>query len=304
MAKSKKKSTAEIQRDLRELGKPDASTPPKPPFDIKKAYVRVGLVLAGVWVLGIGVATWSHSRVPVIVCGVVTALAVGAGIWLVRYMKRSRALTSILQGADTQEGRKAALERLSTEFKKDDSQAVLARAQLEMQDDPRQALRTLETIDLDKVMAPVAAQVRALRAMIHLRLGETSEARQLADALDLGKQQDAKTRATFATVASEAWARTGDAKKAVETLELFNPEEPEFAELKVQMWCARAFAYAGASDTKGVSRALKRLVEMNPNLLGMFIGQKRVHPLLEREAKQLASRSGVMQRKFVRQQMH
>ena len=98
-----------------------------------------------------------------------------------------------------------------------------------MQEDPKKALATLETINLDKVMAPVAAQVRAMRAMIHLTLGETAEARQLADALDLGKQQDAKSRAMFATVAGEAWARTDRRRRRWRRSKLFNPEDPEFA---------------------------------------------------------------------------
>jgi hypothetical protein len=105
----------------------------------------------------------------------------------------------------------------------------------------------------------------------------------------------------FATVASEAWARSGQAKKAVETLELFNPEDPEFAEMKTQMWRARAFAYAGANDMKGAGRALRKLADVNPHLLGMFIGTKKVHPLLEREAKQIVMRLGAAPRRAVRQ---
>jgi hypothetical protein len=216
-------------------------------------------------------------------------------------MKKSEQLGAILKDADTEEGRKAALAKLGTDFKKGDTQAVLARAQLEMQEDPRKALATLEAVDLGKVMSPVAGQVRAMRAMLHLTLGEAQEARALADALDLGKQQDAKTRAMFATVASEAWARTGNAKKAVETLELFSPEDPEYAELKAQMWRARAFAYAGTQDMKGASRALKKLADMSPHLLGMFIGAKKIHPLLEREAKQIVMKAGVVPKRMVRQ---
>ena len=44
--------------------------------------------------------------------------------------------------------------------------------------------------------------------------------------MEVGKQQDAKTRAMFATVAGEAWGRTGSAKKGIELLELFNPKTP------------------------------------------------------------------------------
>ncbi len=171
-----------------------------------------------------------------------------------------------------------------------------------MQDDPRKALGTLESVDLGKVLGPVADQVRALRAMLHLSLGETAPARELADKLDLSKAQDAKTRAMFATVAGEAWARTGQAKKAVETLELFNPEDPEYSETKTQMYRARAFAYAGTNDTKAMTRSLRKLAEMSPHLLGMFVG-KRIHPLLEREAKQLLMKSGAVPRKMVRQRM-
>jgi tetratricopeptide (TPR) repeat protein len=302
MAKSKRKSAEQMQAELRDLTRGDPASS-KPPVDFKKGGIRVALIVGVVWIICGALASWTHSTVPLIVAGVLTAITAGAAFWLVRYVNRQQALGAILQGADTAEGRADALKRLETDFKKGDSQALLARAQLEMQEDPKKALATLESINLDKVMAPVAAQVRAMRAMIHLTLGETAEARQLADALDLGKQQDAKSRAMFATVAGEAWARTGQAKKAVETLELFNPDDPEFAELKPQMWRARAFAYAATNDTRAVSRALKRLAELNPQLLAMFVGTKKVHPLLEREAKQMVMRMGIVPRKMVRQRM-
>jgi hypothetical protein len=296
----KKKSQADIQKELRDLARPDPNKPQKPAFDLKKAGVRVGLILAVVWV----VALIIHHVIAYSVAGVLTLAVGGVAVWLVRYMKRSDALGAILKGAETEEGRKAALEQLETGFKKGDSQAVLARAQLEMQDDPRKALQTLESVNAEKMLGPMADQFRAMRAMLHLTLGETAQARALADELDLGKQQEPKTRAMFATVAGEAWARTGQAKKALETLELFNPEDPEFAEVRAQMWRARAFAHAAQNDMKGVSRSLKRLADMNAQLLGMFIGQKKIHPLLEREAKQIVMRMGAMPRKMVRQKMN
>ena len=75
------------------------------------------------------------------------------------------------------------------------------------------------------------------------------------------------------------------------------------AEMRIQMWRARAFAAAGAGDMKGAGRALRKLAEMSPQLLGMFVGAKRVHPMLQQEAKQLLMRSGAVQRKMVRQKM-
>ena len=296
-AKKKKKSAAEVQKELAELGKPQEE---RPPVDLKKIYVRVAIVAAVIWVIALIVPGW----IPKAVAGVATVLAVGVMIWLDRYVKKSQALGAILKSADSEEGRKKALERLDTEFKKGDTQAVIAKAQLQMQEDPRAALTTLESVNVDKELAPIAGQVRAMRAMLHLTLGETAEARALADKLELGKQQEPKTRVMFAAVAGEAWARTGQGKKAVDTLDLFNPDAPENAELKPQLWRARAFAYAAVNDTKGIQRALKKLADINPHLLGMFLPpQKKVHPLLEREAKQMVQRLGVVQRKMVRPRM-
>ncbi len=107
----------------------------------------------------------------------------------------------------------------------------------------------------------------------------------------------------FAAVAAEAWGRTGLGKKAVELLEVFNPEDPELGEMRIQMWRARAFAYAGAGDMKAAGRSLRKLAEVSPQLLGMFVGVKKVHPMLQQEAKQLLMRSGAVPRKMVRQKM-
>lgn len=302
-SKKKKKSVAAMQRDLRDLAQPVApDAAAKPPVDLKKIFVRVGAVLAAVWLVALVLVRW--SVVPSIVAGVLTVGGVAAGIWVSGYVKKTQALGALLRSAaQTEEGRKEALKKLETDFKKGDTQATIARAQLEMQQDPRKALSTLESLDLSKQIAPVADQVRSMRAMIHLTLGELQEARALVDKMELGKQQEPKTRAMFATVAGEAWGRTGQGKKAVELLEVFNPDDDDFAEMRVQMWRARAFACAGAGDMKGASRALKKLVEMNPQLLGMFLNAKRVHPLLQQEAKQLLMRSGAVPRKMVRQRV-
>ncbi|MBX3209555.1 MAG: hypothetical protein KF764_31265 [Labilithrix sp.] len=298
-SKKKKKSAAEVQKELAEIGKAQED---RPPVDLKKIYVRVGLVVAVVWVIAFIVPVGGF--IPKAVAGVATLVAIGVMVWLDRYVKKTQALGAILKGADTEEGRKKALERLDTEFKKGDTQAVIAKAQLQMQEDPRAALATLESVNVDKELGPIAGQVRAMRAMLHLTLGETAEARALADKLELGKQQEPKTRVMFAAVAGEAWARSGQGQKAVDTLDLFNPDAPEHAEMKAQMWRARAFAYAAVNDTKGIARALKKLADVNPHLLGMFLPpQKKVHPLLEREAKQMVARLGIVQRKMVRQKM-
>jgi tetratricopeptide (TPR) repeat protein len=299
--KKKKQSVAAMQRELAALSAP-AQDSDKPPVNLRKSFVRVGLILGAAWVVALLLPRWSF--IPIGVAGVLTVAAIGLGFWVVRYVNKSRELAALLRSAgQNEDGRKDALRRLETDFKKGDVQAALARAQLEMQQDPHKALATLESVDLGKQLGPVADQVRCTRATIHLQLGELQEARALVDKLELGKQQEPKTRAMFAAVAGEAWGRTGLGKKAVELLEVFNPDEPGYAEMRVQMWRARAFAYAGAGDIKGASRALRKLVDMNPQLLGMFVGGKKVHPLLQQEAKQLLMRSGAVPKRMVREKM-
>jgi hypothetical protein len=292
---TKKKSVAEVQKELRQLSKGEEA----PPVDLKKFYLRVGAFLVVVWVIAFILNSW----IPKAVAGVLTVLAGGIFVWLKATIKKQMALGALLKGADTQEGRKEALDRINAQFKKSDTSAAIAKAQLQMQDDPRAALVTLEAVNLDKELSPMAGQVRAMRAMIHLTLGEAQQARALVDKLDLDKQQEPKTRAMFAAVAAEAWARTGQGQKAVDTLDLFNPEAPDMGELRAQLWRSRAFAAAAVNDTKGVGRAVKKLSEINPHLLGMFVGQKKIHPLLEREAKKVVMRMGIVPHKVVRQKM-
>ncbi len=299
MASKKKKSAAQVQQELRDLAKPTAE---RPPVDMNKLYVRAGGILAVGWVLAGIVTSYAHVRWPLGVAAVVTLAVAAGGVWMIRYVKKSEALGAILRGADTNEGRKEALRKLGTDFKKGDVQATMARAQLEMQDDPRTALETLESIDLGKQMTPVADQVRALRASIHLSLGEAQKARSLADQLELGKQQEPKTRAMFAAVAGEAWARTGNGKKALEILEIFDVDADDMTEMRIQILRARAFAYASTGDMKGAERTLKKLADTNINLLAMFVG-KKIHPLLERAAKNILMRSGAVPRKMVTKRM-
>lgn len=293
----KKRPVESAREELRELSRPKTDAPS---FDAKKVYGRIALVVGAVVIASLILpGPW-----PKVAAGVLVVLAVGLGVWLDRWTKKSQKLGELLrQAGETDEGRREALVRLEADFKKGDAQALIARAQLEMQDDPHKALATLESVDLDKQMAPLAAQVRAMRAMLHLQMGDVKEARALTDRLDLDKQQEPKTRVMMAAVASEAWARTGQAAKAKTTLDLFDADSAEVADLRPQLLRARAFACAADSDVKGVQRALKKLADQSPQLLAMFVGQKKVHPLLEKEARQLVQKLGVAPRRMVRARM-
>jgi hypothetical protein len=206
---------------------------------LKPIALRAGIPLVILWIIAIALTGWWWKAAM----GVLTLALAGVLFWAFRYATRSRQVANIVREVgNTPEARKEAIAKLETDFKKDDTAAIFARAQLQLQEDPRQALRTLETIKLDKVLGPVADETRAQRAMIHLILGETDEARQLVDVIDLSQQKEAKSRATVTSIVGEAWARSGQAKRAVELLETIDPADEIYAELRPQLLRARAFA--------------------------------------------------------------
>jgi hypothetical protein len=265
---------------------------------------RLAIPVVGAWVLCGTIAAFSQAPtlrwVMISIAVVITLLALAVVIWVSRQAKKARGVASILSGVESAEDRKAALAQLDATYKKNDPTAVFAKAQLEMQEDPKKALTTLEQIDLNKVLGPIADETRAQRAMIHLTLGDVGPARQLVDNIDLTRQRDAKTRAMLTAVCAEAWARTGNAKKSVETLALLDPEDAEYEKLRPQLYRAMAYGYAHTNDVKGMRRVLKKLVQIDIRLLGGFM-MKRTHPLLQKEAKKAAEQSGQVPRKMVMQ---
>ena len=303
-AKPTKKHAAEQTR--REAIEAARSAPlpadPLAPENLRKLALRIGIPVLVGWVIAFVLKGW----IPKAVVGVLTLALAGLALWARRFAKKSRKVAEIVRGAGNAEERKEALEKLSTDFKKDDTAALFAKAQLEMQDDPRMALKTLEGIPLDKLMAPAADEARVQRAMIHLLLGETDKARPLVDAVDLTRHKDSKARATVAAIVGETWARTGDAKRAVDLLETFDPSDEAFAELRPQLWRARAFAYAWSQNSRQMRTALRALAALNPQYLTGFITRKKhpmgvnskgVHPLLEKEAYDMVQRSGMVPRR-------
>lgn len=283
------------------VAKPSDMPDPFGKAQVKSLMVRLGLPLLAVWMLCGLIAGVVYSKTMKIVLLTVPALltlaAIGLLIWVARQAGKARGVAKILKNVETQEDRKAALSELESSFKKSDPAAVFARAQLELQEDPKKALATLERIDLGKVMAPIADEARSQRAMIHLMLGEVGPARQLVDGVDLSRHQDARSRAMMAAVCGEAWARSGNAKKALETLNLFDPEEGTFEQLRPQLYRAFAFAYAQTGDAKGMRRVMKKLATQDVRLLGGFM-TKRTHPLLQKEAKKLIEQSGMVPRRM------
>ncbi|MEM6786853.1 MAG: hypothetical protein AAF715_04985 [Myxococcota bacterium] len=304
--KTKRKHEARRQREALQRQQREKLQNMPDPFsreNIKKIAIRLGLAAVVVWGLAFAIGHW----VALAGAGVLTVLTIGVVLWGLNLAKKSKAVANIVKGADTPEGRKEALERLESDFKEGDTAATVARAQLQMQEDPRAALATLESIDLDKVMATVADETRTQRAMIHLMLGETDKARALVDQVDLSRHKEHKTRASLAAIVGEAWARSGQARKAAALIENFDLADDDYADLKPQLLRSLAFAYSWSNQNKKMKKTLRQLQGLNPQLLSGFITKKKnpsgvnprgVHPLLEKEAMTMLMRSGAVPRKM------
>jgi hypothetical protein len=285
----------------------EAPEPKKPSITVpdtrdqlRQLLFRLAIPVAAGWVLCGLIATLVYSPVwkgiLIGIPSVITLLAAGLIVFALRQARKARGVAGILSRVETAEDRKAAIAELDS--KKNDPSAIFAKAQLELQEDPQKALKTLERIDLGKVMAPVADEARGQRALIHLMLGDVSDARNLVNAIDLKRHQEPRTRAMLAAVSAEAWSRSGEAKKAAETLGLFDPEDKAYEQLRPQLYRAWAYAYAYTNDLSGMKRSLKKLLAEDARLLGGFM-MKRTHPLLQKEAKKLLEQSGQVPRKVV-----
>ncbi|MBK8254122.1 MAG: hypothetical protein IPK82_15830 [Polyangiaceae bacterium] len=270
-------------------------------FQPKQLALRLGLPTVIAWIVAFVIPGW----IPKAVVGVLTLALIGVVIYVLRRVQRAQRVVNIVKTAGSAEERKEAISKLESDFKADDAEAVFAKAQLQMQDDPRAALRTLETIKLDRVMAPEADQARVQRAMIHLMFGETENARELVDKVNIENHKDAKSRASVVAIIAEAWARSGQAKRAIELLDTLKVDA-EIEDLKPQLLRSRAFAFAWANQTKQMKQVLKELLAVNPQFLSGFITKKKhpmgvaprgVHPVLEKEAFDMLMRSGSMQRR-------
>lgn len=279
-----------------------ASSMPDPSEQMKKTLGRLAIPVVGAWIVFGSIASFVYSPmwkgILLGIPAVVTVLAVGLGLFALRQSKRARGVVSILGKVESEEDRKAAIQELEAASKKNDPMAIFAKAQLEMQSDPKQALATLERIDLTKVMATTADEARGQRALIHLMLGDVSEARTLVSNIDLKRHQDPQTRALLASVSAESWARGGEAKRALETLGLYDPEDKAYEKLRPQLYRAYAYAYAYTNDLASMKRMLKKLTAIDARILGAFL-TKRTHPLLQKEAKKLLEQSGQVPRKMM-----
>ncbi len=260
------------------------------------ARLALGVVVV-TWLLALGFWSGLESTIPLFVALAITVALGGAALWVRRNLGRSEALGELLGDGDlTPEERSRRVEQLGARVDKGEHAAIIAAAQLEMQDDPKAALAILERADLAKGQKLVVNQIRGMRVMIHLNLGDLKAARLIADEVELEKTPDLATRANLAGVVAEAWARSGNPIEADELLAGYDPGAKALFDVRVQLFRARAFVSAHRNDLARMRRAVRDLEGVSVQLLAGFVGGKRVHPLLAQEAKRRLERSGAMPR--------
>lgn len=258
------------------------------------------LALVVVWVIA-GILMPTIGYVGLIVAGVLTAVAAGLLIWIWRLTRKSADIAAILKGATDKEGRAAALEQLRARQAPGGKDALnaIAQAQLVAQENPAEAIKILEGIDLKKAPALVHDDVRANLAMFYLMTGRARDARDLAEEIRLDRQPQAKAKAMYAAVVAEAFARTGKAEDARKLLETYDPTDKEFGQVAGMLWRAQVYTYMATKKRGRAKEAMERLLDVDPNMVAAFV-QRGTRPELSRLAKQVLSGAGALPKQKMR----
>lgn len=260
----------------------------------------VGLALAVLWVIA-GILQPNIGYVGFIVAGALTLVALGFLIWVWRLTRKSADIANILKGATDKESRLAALEQLrarQTPGGKDALNAI-AQSQLVAQENPSEAIRILEAIDLNKAPALVQDDVRANLAMFYLMTGRARDARALADDIRLDRQAQARAKAMYAAVVAESFARTGKADEARKLLETFDPGDKEFGQVSGMLLRAQVYTYTATKKRGRAREAMERLLQVDPNMVAAFV-QKGQRPEVARLAKQVLAGAGALPKQKMR----
>lgn len=258
------------------------------------AQIAVGFLV--LWVLAamaqpyIGI--WGY-----VVVGVLTAAALGLGIYVFRMTRKSAALIEILREAKDPESRKLALERLQAQQSAEgkDAMNALAQAQLLAQESPQKAIAVLEKVDLEKAPAMVADDIRANLGLFYLAQGRAKDARKLADAIRLDRQPQAKAKAMYAAVMAEAFARTGAPGEAMKLLATYSPDDESYGEVRLLLHRARVYAAVQEKKRGLAKRSLEALVNESPEIVQQLAFVER-RPEINKLAKQVLGQAGRMPR--------
>ena len=252
----------------------------------KKQLIIIGVVTALAWAFAIN----TGSTVLLIIVGVLTALVAVAMIYAFRMLRKQRRVVSLLQsGAQSPEKRKEALAKLSAAKDANAPTNVFARAQLMANDDPKGALQLLESVELKVFPAQMQDDVSLLKAQLYLTFGRTQDARKAVDSMNLDNPQRKEVRAFAASITAEAWARTGKPKEALALLDGVELPKDNREAIELQCRIARVFAQFAANKRNLARQELVALADDDPNYLGRFVApQFRVHPELQKLARTVA----------------
>jgi hypothetical protein len=253
-----------------------------------KSIAQIAAVAAVLWITAFVVVPfvgyWAVYAVAVL-----TVVAAGFGLYVWRLTRRSRAILDIMKTATDEAGRKRALEALSDDSS--DAMKALARAQILAQTDPGEAQRALESVDIAKAPAVLQDDVRGQLAMLYLRNNRTREARALAEQIRLDRRPDPKSKALYAAIMAEAYARTGGSEEARKLLETYSADDAEHDEVRVMLLRAQVYTYVALKKRGLASRALQALAAIEPNLLGPFL-LKGSPPEVQKLARQVFAEAG------------
>lgn len=234
------------------------------------------------------------------VAGVLTLVALGFGIYVWRLTRKSAAIVDILKGATDTEGKRQALAQL--EAKGNDALSALARSQLVAQEDPAEAMAILEAIDLKKAPAVVQDDVRANLSLLYLLHNRLADARPLVDAIRLDRQTQPKARAMYAAVLAETYARSGRSDEAQKLLETYNPNDPDYGEVRTMLLRAQVYTYSALKKRGLARKAMQAMAQLDPNMVAGYM-KKGSPPELNKMAKDVLSQAGVMPKPKMRMKM-
>jgi hypothetical protein len=255
------------------------------------AAIGAGVVIAWVtaFLLVPYLGYWAVGGVAVL-----TVALAGFGGWAYNYTRKQSRLLEILRGATDEEGRKAALEKLSQGDSKDAMNAV-ARAQLLAREDPRAAIEVLEAVDIDKAPSMSQDEIRAVLAQLYLVVGRAKDARPLVDKIKVEQAPVAKARAMYAAVAAETLARTGSPAEAKKILEAHRADDPEIADVAPMLYRAQVFTFMGTKNRGLARNAMAMLAQVEPNLLAPFV-TKGSSADMQNMAKEVLAETGFQTR--------
>ena len=251
---------------------------------------QIGGALAVLWVTAFMVKPYLGWW-GVGVMGVLTLVVLGFGVYIWRLTAKQAAILDIMKGATDAQGRERALQALA-EGEGKDVMKTLARAQLLAQTDPMAAMQALESIDLKKTPTVLQDDVRAQLAMMYLFTNRARDARPLIDELRIDRRPDAKSKAMYAGIMAEGFARTGNPEEARKLLETYSADDKAYEDVRVNLLRGQVYTYAALKKRGLVKRAIDELGAIEPNLIAPFL-QKGAPPEIAKIARQSLNDLGI-----------